>query len=348
MSRTGKKRSALELGHDSFLDIVANLVGILIILVVVLGMQSTAAIEEIKETVVQESETIPEVDRASDKQLAELAQHSMRAAAAQADSNRLEKTVKRYDAMIQRRDRERAGLLDLLATAQEAWETKKKELDQQTTQQAALQSHLQQAGEKLASLKGERHRLENQPDEIVAVAHLPTPMAKTVFGDELHFRLKENRLSVVPIDKLLDEIRREFARVISGSGQGRMQGAAGPIRGYVARYEMAKGRDLISQNGQISMETHVQLTGMEVEPLREPHGQPIDQMLQERSGLDIELAGRDPGSTTITVWVYPDSFASFRRLKEHLYKKGFATAARPLPDDRIISASPQGSRSRSQ
>lgn len=36
MSQGKRKRSALELGHDAFLDIVANLVGILIILVVVL------------------------------------------------------------------------------------------------------------------------------------------------------------------------------------------------------------------------------------------------------------------------------------------------------------------------
>ena len=37
MIQMRKKRAVLELGHDAFLDIVANLVGILIILVVVLG-----------------------------------------------------------------------------------------------------------------------------------------------------------------------------------------------------------------------------------------------------------------------------------------------------------------------
>ena len=30
MSRSGRKRATLELGHDAFLDIVANLVGILL------------------------------------------------------------------------------------------------------------------------------------------------------------------------------------------------------------------------------------------------------------------------------------------------------------------------------
>jgi hypothetical protein len=96
------------------------------------------------------------------------------------------------------------------------------------------------------------------------------------------------------------------------------------------------------------MATRIQLVGMKLEPLSEPHGQPIQNVLAQSSELDIELAGRDPGTTSITVWVYPDSFAAFRHLKEHLYAKGFATAARPLPMDRAITGSPHGTRSRAQ
>ena len=96
------------------------------------------------------------------------------------------------------------------------------------------------------------------------------------------------------------------------------------------------------------MATRIQLVGMSVEPLNEPHGQPIQQVLANRSELDIELAGRNPGTTSITVWVYPDSFAAFRQLKEHLYARGFATAARPLPADHLISGGPDGSRSSAQ
>lgn len=344
MSRRAK-RSALELGHDSFLDIVANLVGILIILVVVLGMQSTAAIEDIKETADPET---PQIAMASDEQMSQLAQQSLRAAAAQADSDRLERMSLKYDAMIGARSKERAGLMDLISVAKEAWDQQKQMLDQQATEQAERKVDLEKSEEQLVKLQGERHRLENQPEDVVAVAHLPTPMAKTVFGDEIHFRLKDNRLSVVPVERLLEEIKQEFGRVINGSSQGRMQSAVGPIRGYVARYEMNKARELVQQNGRVGMATRVQLVGMQVEPLNEPHGQPIQQVLRNRSQLDIELAGRDPAKTTITVWVYPDSFAAFRHLKEHLYNKGFATAARPLPKDRMITASPNGTRSRSQ
>ncbi|MCG8653926.1 MAG: hypothetical protein MI861_29070 [Pirellulales bacterium] len=351
MSRSERKRSKLELGHDAFLDIVANLVGILIILVVVLGSQSTAVIEEIQaKTKERSNQVAPESSEplASDQQMSELLQYSMRAAAAQRDSNRLEKTIKQYDARIEFRNRQRAGLLDLLAKAEEAWQRKQQELDQRDTELARRNSEFNAVTKKLAELKGERMRLENQPEEVVAVTHLPTPMARTVFGEELHFRLKNNLLSVVPIEKLVDEVRRDVRRSISGSRTGVAEASVGPVRGYIAHYSMAKGQELISQDGRVAMATRVNVLGMTFKPLREPHGQPIEQVLAERRDLDIELAGRDPGSTAITVWVYPDSFASLRRLKEYLYSKGFATAARPLEVGRDITASPNGTRSQAQ
>ncbi len=349
MSRGSKrKRATLELGHDAFLDIVANLVGILIILVVVLGAQSTAVIEEIKEQIQQETVTEADVPLASDEQLAELAQQSMRAASAQADSNRFEKLIRQYDAEIQHRKSQRAVMLDLLSEAQAAWEARKVELDRDSILLAEHQTALNEAQKKLEQLRGERQRLENQPDEVVAIAHLPTPMAKTVFGDELHFRLKGNLLSVVPVERLVAEIRRDFERIAPGSREGQMDAAVGPVRGYVARYRMDKNREMVSRGGQVQMATRIQLVGMTVEPLKEPHGKPIHALLSQPRELDIELAGRDPGSTTITVWVYPDSFAAFRKLKEELYARGFATAARPLPTDHAISGGPQGTRSDAQ
>ncbi len=111
---------------------------------------------------------------------------------------------------------------------------------------------------------------------------------------------------------------------------------------------MNKGREMISRGGQVQMATRIQLTSMTVEPLQKPHGQTLEKVLSNSSELDIELAGRDPNATTITVWVYPNSFAAFRQLKEHLYARGFATAARPLPLGQEITGGPQGSRSRAQ
>jgi hypothetical protein len=60
------------------------------------------------------------------------------------------------------------------------------------------------------------------------------------------------------------------------------------------------------------------------------------------------LAAFDPRQATVTVWVYPDSFDQFRQIKEELYKLGFLTASRPLPDGQPITGAPQGTRSAAQ
>ena len=346
MTRSTKQRTTLELGHDSFLDIVANLVGILIILVVILGAQSHSVIQQVEQEA-KEDQT-PRTQMASQQQIDRLSQQAMRASSAQSDSDRFEQKIKEMDQIIAARDRQRDRLLDLLSEAQLAWEDLKQTVDEKKAKMAAYQSEQNKLESEIAKLAGEKERLSNQEEPVVAVEHLPTPMAKTVFGDEVHFRLKGNRLSVVPIEQLLSEIRRDFKHAASGGRQGQLESAVGPMRGYVARYVMDKRNEISSSGGRVGTATRIQLVRMTVEPLDEPYGDPIADVLQNGQVIDVELAGRRPGNTTITVWVYPDSFAAFRQLKENLYGKGYPTAARPLPMNRPISGGPQGSRSRAQ
>ena len=135
MMQMRKKRAVLEMGHDAFLDIVANLVGILIILVVVLGSQSTAVIEEVREQL--QEDLVTESSYASDEQLTQLSQQAMRAASAQADSNRFEGLIKDFDQQLKIKRQQRAIIMDLLSEAEAAWEDKKQELDRQATDQRA-------------------------------------------------------------------------------------------------------------------------------------------------------------------------------------------------------------------
>lgn len=340
MSRSGgRKRSVMEMGHDAFLDIVANLVGILIILVVILGAQSQQAIEEAKSDAVAE---------ASDDQLSTLATQTMRAAAAQSDSNRIESTIQRYGEMLQQRRQQRSVLLDLVSEAEAAWEDAKSKLSETERRRAELTSAKQQLQAKLVSVRGQRQRLENREKPTVAIDHLPTPMAKTVYGDEVHFRLKGNRLSVVPVDGLMKELERDVKLNFASRSEGRRESVVGPVRGYVCRYEFEKERGLTRRGGRVGMATSIRAVRFVFDPLEEPFGQDMQTVLSGRSELDVELAGRNPDRTSVTIWVYPDSYANFRRLKEHLYNKGFATAARPLAMEQKITASPNGSRSAAQ
>src|SRR5690606_27042832 len=281
--------------------------------------------------------------------LMEMERETGRAAAALAESQRLEAAIRQSDMQLALVSQQRGELLDLLAAAQQAWEEKQQELDSEAVERGKVEAQSIAARTKLEQLQRVRGQAELADRPVVAVAHLPTPMAKTVFGEELHFRLKGGRLAVVPIERLVEEIQRDFQRSASGSREGRMDAAVGPIQGFVARYEMDKSHEQITRGGRVGTATRIQLVGLTVEPLSEPHGQNLETVLaSEGSALDIELAGRPPEKTTVTVWVYPDSFAEFRQLKEHLYARGYATAARPLPMHRPISGSPQGSKSNTQ
>ena len=345
MSGSRKKRTRLEIGHDSFLDIVANLVGILIILVVVLGTQSQQVIEQARRE--GESDSAPR-RAATEEQMSKLASFSMRAASAQADSNRLESRIKQIDFEIENKRRHRAALLDLLSEAKDAWDEEKKRLDHQATLAASRNSEHAKLNVQLASLRGERERLADQKTPVVAIEHLPTPMAKTVFGEEVHFRLKGNRVSYVPLKQLESEVYDVLRRAAAGSRSGVKLDRIGPLRGYVASLRVAQQHGLINRGGRVAIGSVSSVQSLIIEPLEEPHGEPIQKVGTGQSVVDIELAGLDPGTTTVTVWVYPDSFAAFRRMKEYLYSKGFPTAGRPMSMDFPIGFSPHGSKSRAQ
>jgi alkylhydroperoxidase family enzyme len=339
---TRRKRSVMEMGFDSFLDIVANLVGILIILVVVLGSRS----REVAEAAAVESLN-------NSEEIAELRNAAVLADAARRDVTRLRQQASVYELEMQSRRKERSVLLDLLNAAREQWSEKKKELTSDQQDAARLAAELALQEKELRDLTGERTRLQGAEDPVIAIEHLPSPMAKTVFGEEIHMRIQGGFLSVVPIDSLVDAIREEFRRGVNGTRPGTSQSTVGPIRGWIAKYEMERSQTVTSRGGSVGPVVRMEMTGMTIVPTEEPMGTPLANVLDaanrgERSLLDIELAGRDPATTTVTVWVYPDSYREFRSLKEYLYAKGIATAARPLPTGQPISGGPQGSRSASQ
>jgi len=352
-----RSAGAVALGHDAFLDIVANLVGILIILVVILGSRTGEVADAIREKSATDpqaasSELVTDQPLTVEKvqqRIEDLQVEGQRAIEALADSQRLEREIRRSDAELQQVARQRGQLMDLINVAKSAWEDKQKDLDKKDVERGKAEAKIAAAKKELEDLQQARSRVESSERPVVAVSHLPTPMAKTVFGEELHFRLKGGRLAIVPIDRLVAEIQRDLQRSAPGGRDGVIDSAVGPIQGFVARYEMEKSREMVNRGGQMATATRVQLVSMVLEPLSEPHGQPLAEVLASDGNLlDVELAGRSPDKTTVTVWVYPDSFGEFRRLKEHLYARGYATAARPLPMNRPIAGGPQGTKSIAQ
>jgi hypothetical protein len=98
----------------------------------------------------------------------------------------------------------------------------------------------------------------------------------------------------------------------------------------------------------MAVQQRVELDRFTLVPIRDDLGEPLQQAMSEGSEFRDLLKRLDPDRTTVTVWVYPDSFDQFRTLKAELFRRGFLTAGRPLPEGHPIGGSPDGSRSVSQ
>jgi len=331
-----RNEDELAIGEDSFMDTIANLVGIMIILVVIVGAKGydaarALAREEAHDQIQQlQSPTsqAENLDRDLDDQLEELEKYEIETAYRNAE--RL--TLVDRKTLIDQEIRKRLAQLD--QDAQEAFEVE--------AQAKALERDL----EKLIRSQGELPEVQKQ---VIALQHLPTPMAKTVFGKELHVMLRDHQLTVIPWDMLVDQLKSSARATASRNSQrDKFEDVLGPIDGFLMRYRLISKSGLMSDGRVAAMGKMVELERFELEPTGEVLRESIQESLAAQGRLRGELDSSRSSHTTVTVWVYPESFAEFRMLKELLYKEGYLCAARPLPRDMRIGASPQGSSSTAQ
>ena len=192
--------------------------------------------------------------------------------------------------------------------------------------------------------------------ELAAIAQEPkprrkslvdrTPVARVPDGEEFHFELKGNRISPIDLEKLLDRVRVDARIQLRMADQiGSVRGLVGPVGAFSIRYELeAEGLD----RGGTSLAVNYGLRGWELVPASEVRGETLSEAFQPASDFARSLAVLNPGRDSLTFWVYPDSFALFRRLRDVLTPRGFLVAGRPLPADMAIRGSPSGSVSAGQ
>jgi hypothetical protein len=329
-----------EPGQDSFLDIVANLVGILIILITVIGARATdAMVHATPNTPSAEDE--PEVDVAAARAAAD---------AVEAGVHKIDEKIKRQQLEIAYRRKERDKFLQVIGVAEERLNERRAVLDDSQQQQLDMNRNLLAARNELEDLKANRHTLENSTPPQNVIEHLPTPMAKTVFGKEVHFRLQAGRVAYVPWDELVKELREEAPQKIwKLKDAPRITEVIGPVRGFRMKYTLRHARHVTPvPGGAVSVAQRIELDRFILVPIREDLGEPLEHALRDLSEFRSILSRYNPDRTTVTVWVYPDSFNQFRTLKAELYRLGFVTAGRPMPEGHPIGGSPEGSRSASQ
>lgn len=331
-----KNREEMAVGEDSFMDTIANLVGIMIILVVIVAargyttakVQARANAEEKIEQLDAPKSVVGQLDRDLESQIQQLQQ---------------------YEQELMMRSAERMSLVDRVHLTEHAIGEQLRGLDETATEELRSQAELSELEQQLADLVKQSGNLPSSEVEVVALQHLPTPMAKTVFGKELHVMMRNNRLTVIPWDLLIESLKQQVQHTVARNTQReRIDDTLGPIDGFMMRYRLVCRSGLMSDGRAAAMGRMVELDKFELDPTSEIVTEQISEALRPGGRLRAELDAYRSQQTTVTVWVYPESFREFRILKERLFQEGFLCAARPMPENMRIGASPRGSSSSAQ
>ena len=199
-------REPVGSGEDSFLDIVANLVGILLILITVIGVRAQEAWVESEESTAQETPADPP----SNVTVARSTLSNLTS-----NVHEIQRQAKRLQQLSDRRRVERQKLQVLLTSAQQELGVRRSHLDSERRQQMELDREMQDLSVELAEMADQQRALEQARKQPIVLEHVPTPLAETVFGEEQHYRLKQGRLTYVPLN---DTDRQASAR---GAAQAR-------------------------------------------------------------------------------------------------------------------------------
>ena len=344
-----------DTGQDSFLDIVANLVGILIILVVVVGAQASRAWSQPKmdESISTELKMVQEEINKNESQ------HQKWAADRQALQ---ESTQREMDEVRRLAARRHEMLLELelvqrqTAKEKELLTQKEKKQVEEQVKLAAFQLKKRKLQENLAAVKNSRPKSRQK-----TIDHFPTPIAKTVFSDEIHFRLENDRLVYVPLEELIAKMKSEWK--FKAEKLERVQSTTetvSEISGFRMQYQLVATSERVSVPGggrlgesrgtatSFQRRTAIQVAGFRLIPTRPEMGETLEMALKSDSDFIRRIQKLEPGRTTVSIWVYPESFQSYRKLKDWLQEKGFQSAAWPIATGKLISGGPNGLRSTAQ
>lgn len=344
--RTVRTDSTDAPGEDSFLDIVANMVGIMILLVMVVGLRASREVSIVPDKTPKAAAAVEPVP-VPEEQI-QAAYHE--AADLEQEVRELVRRTVNVRGETDFREQERNSLTTFVAATEQELEERRAELSVDQQRDFDLQRKLNEAQLTLDDLAREQVSLLSTPTEVEEIENLPTPLSKTVTGNEIHLRLAGGHVAYIPLDDLLEELKGDADRnQWRLRDQDSVESTVGPIGGFRLRYRREK-RDFIVRNGEQiqSAASYIVFTRWELLPITPRLGESVDQALLPRSDLWYVLKKNPPARSTVTVWTYPDSFSEFRRLKEALFEAGYAVAGRPLPEDVLIGGSPHGSRSSAQ
>ena len=352
-----KRRSAkreIAFSFDSFLDLVANVIGIIIRLILVawVGARAYQAAME------------KEVEKAAAEEPVKIA--------TQAKPLPADPLQRELDKVRKELDQARAEMMSKLKALDNVKDEKEKiqkELAHLSMDKEGLERDrlaLDAAEKSKTPVKADytmselRQRSQEIIKQIQAVEKLPTlkktlryhtPVSKPVNYDELMFECRRGRVTYIDLSAFMAEIHRNLEDMGQQlKTQWQVTAVAGPVGAFRLHYVVERRRDLINSFGGVPTGSGFSygLSEWVLEPVKDVRGEPLPRALAPDSEFRRIIEAGVPQQTVVTFWVYADSFGIFRELRDFLYERGLEVAGRPMPDDAAIAANRHGTKSRGQ
>ncbi len=381
------QRPELEFGSDSFLDVICNIVGILIILIVVVAVKverQPRAQAEAMANAAQVEPPIPDreseyTQRQSDldamkqqhsrvasrlqeltsrkallHQEHRLVQEEMDAlqnqlAAQTADTQRIKVAQSDAENEAGKLSADVERLLNILAGKEKALKNAITVIQQEESVATEAKEKLRQTIVETVRLREVLDDTAKPADSSPRLVHRIMPVSRKTNGEEVMFRMSEGRISEVPIKELMNlAVDRVRKRITMLQRFGRLEDVVGPIGGYKMTFA-------IEMNAFNSLE-YLQYGGDGSKFNSFTQVIVPDETLVAESAADSVKPGSAfrqklesmPADSSVTIVVYEDSFREFAALREVAHGLQIRVAGRPLPVGTHITISASGSASRAQ
>ena len=377
-----------DFGSDSFLDIIANIVGILIILIVVAGVKVarqpllspeppppvvTESVPDdgvpledlyrLNEQIAKQQRMRSTADDTLESIRIQSQQVSHQAADLQTEIDRADADVVEHDRDVSATEQKLSELADdALAVTAEIGTLERGAIDTSEREASirAILNHVydrqKTSNEELGRIRIQTAQLtellDNQQPPLpmqVQLQHRLSPVSRSVSQEELHFRLTDGRIAWIPIEPLLERLKTQVLRRGNVIRRfGQYEGSCGPVGGFLMKYSVQR-----AVPSPLNALNGVQ-SGMSIEVSKwtiVPSANLHAETVAEAliSGSRYrQIVEAADYDATITIWLYPDDFEYFRDLRELAHQLDLRVAARPLPYGTDITGSPGGSRSSAQ
>jgi len=358
-----RRSSEMPFGSDSFLDILANLVGIVLIIIVLVGARIRHLPEEETNPLAAKSEDLPTAPlradltdiqpdmSAEEEELAEL----------RAELLRVVENLSRHLVALEAARHEEQQLIGELRLQEELGQRLQQKAKNLVSRQemvrqriASTESNKQGLRKRLDALNRQIRELEQARPEKRPLRYF-LPVSKPLGAGELLFECRANRIAFIDLQSLLNQVRQrlpEFAKQLTERWDA--EGETEAIGPYKLRFKVVRER-----SGPVDQvfaglppadkrAFSYAVDEWEVVPVWPVRGESLEEALAEGSRFRSIIDSSDPDLAALTIFVYEDSFSTFRQLREYLHERGFVVAGRPLRLDAPIAGSRRGSISRGQ